>query len=604
MHRFNQALVAMGLVVLASLSLARPAGAQNPVPLPTDRNLAAYVGVSGNFQSVSLQTKRRLTMPAWVAAFGPGESFDFSALDSRAFLTLSLPEDQGWGLFDIVDADLTMTIDVTDSQNRLGSIKIYEVDSGLLVATVQANPAHSQASTTLVRDSQIRNYRIDILNTSGVSLSQLAVDAGKWDRVVPISLTGGFEPYYPAPVGSAHYTPGPDDVFGTQGDPLEAPGVKSFVNYPGFSKSAAARDYTNDNSQTSPLPPPDSYARYVKRGLIGPAFNVNRYRTGDPADDQALQTAINSASAVDLTPALANVDVLPYDDATARWRIEFRGVATAILAVPFERKRKTSGLGSLVQAIVTTLAPNHGFLSVLAAAAGNSWLADQANQQSSGFKQGDVMAWGDIYALLASERTREAMRNVGITQNVTFTLTPDIAPPSGFGSGHITDWTATTTPPPPPVVFDTTLVFSPYNAVVTKALPKGYKYKASANITSPIGYQGSSTDFFLVPGCPSIAIPCTLTKLLTWKIVTTGGLGISAHVTVKNAAGQTYAEGDSSRQPDGSWAYVLLSVPPGPYTVEAKQSASSIPPVSYRGVASDDVLPARSRETTITLTKQ
>lgn len=586
-------------VLFAAALLPTPAAAQNPVPLPTDNNLAAYVSVSGNFQSTTLGQTRHLTMSAWVAAFAPGETFDFSALDSRAFLSLGLPEDQGWGLFDALDQQLTLTVHVTDTLSRLGSVRVYEVGSGRLVTTLAASQGGRLVQSSFQNDAAVRNYRMEIRDASGAVLSTLAVDAGKWDTVYPFTITGGFEPYYPAPISAPpHYTIGPNDVSGTQGDPKEAPGVVSAI-YPGFSKSAAALDYKNDNSVTFSLDPPASFAQYVKRAAIANTVNIARFKVGDPAALASLQNAINQASVQDLTRALGNVDILPYDDATALWRIEFRGQATAVLAVPFEKKRKASGFNALVSAIATTLRPGRNFLSILAVAAADLWLADVNNQQTSGFKQGDVMAWGDIYSLVASEATKAPIRNDPILQTVTFVLQPDIPPPSG--SGTITVVAATTTPSPPPPAIDTKLNFSPFNASIARQLPKGYKYRASGNITSPMGYQSGMTGEFFVPSSTSESIPCTLTVLIQLKIYTVGPNGpMSIHVQVKNAAGTVVSEGDSALQEDGvHYAYSAMFLQPGSYTLTANKSTSG---GTWSGSSTVNVQRGILQETTLNVT--
>jgi hypothetical protein len=580
------------------------AAAQKPVPLPTDPDLAAYVSVSGKFQSVILGQTRNLTMSAWAAAFAPREAFDFSALDRRAFLSLGLPEDPGSGLFEAVDPNLTINVTVTDSLHRLGSVRVYEVASGRLVKAVAAAPGGGQVQSAFQNDAAVRDYRMAILDTNGAVLSTLAVDAGKWDTVDPFTITGGFEPYYPA-LNSAplHYTLVPNDVFGTQGDPMQAPGVLSTI-YPGFSKGVVALDYKNDNSVTCPVSPPASFARYVKRGVIANTVRLDRFKVGDPAALAMLQNAFNQASVQDPTMALSNIDILPYDDATAVWHIVFHGQATAFLAVPFEKMRKANGFNILVAAIATTLRPKAGFLSILAVEAANQWLADANNQRSSGFKQGDVMAWGDIYALLAAEGNRSTVRNDPILQTVTFVLQPDIPPPSGIGTASLTGQGAWTTPAPPGPQNGGDLYFSSGSNpawTTTMQLPKGFNWSVSGNVTSPMGYQAGPAKQFLTPVSGPINIPCTLTVLLQLKIYTVGPNGpMGIHVQVKNAGGTIVCEGDSALQEDGvKYAYSAMSLQPGSYTITANRSTSG---GTWSGTTTVNVQRGILQETTLNVT--
>jgi hypothetical protein len=593
-------------MLFALALLCTPAVAQNPVPLPTDPSLAAYVCVNASFQSRTLGHNRNLTMRVWAAAFAPGETFDLSALDSRAFLTLEMPQEPGWGLFEALDPNLTFQVHLTDTQNRLGSVRVYEVASGRLVATLAAFPGGGQIEASFHNDAAVRDYRLEIRDANGILLSTLAVDAGKWDTVYPLTLSGGFEPYYPPPISAPpHYTVGPNDVFGTQGDPQAAPGVRSGIPM-GFSKSACAFNYTNDNSVTFPLPPPNAFAQFVKREVIANTINIARFKVGDPQALASLQNAINQASIRDPTRALGNVEVTPYTDATALWKIEFRGQATAVLAVPFERKRKANGFNALVSAIATTLRPGRDFLSILAVSAADAWLADVNNQQSSGFKQGDVMAWGDIYSLLAAESTKGMVRAGPILQDVTFTLQPDIPPPSGSGSASLTGQGAWTTPAPPVPQSGANLLFSSGSNpawTTTMQLPKGFKWSISGNIASPPGYQAGPATQFQTPVSGPVSIPCTLTVLLQLRVYTVSAANPSGPMSIRvqalNASNAIVAEGDSVVQPDGRCAFSVPFLTPGVYTLKASRVTSG---GSWSGTATVQVQRGVLQETTLTVT--
>jgi hypothetical protein len=595
----------LAAILLLLLLSVRPAAAQNPLPLPHDPSLAACVTISGWFQSLTLGQTRSLTMSVWAAAFAPGETFDFSALDSRAFLTLDLPEEGGWGLFEALDPHLTFQVRLTDTQNRLGSVRVFEMDTGRLVATLAAFPGGAQIQGSFQNDAAVRDYRMEIRDPNGILLSTLAVNAGRWDTVYPFTLTGGFEPYYPPPISAPpHYTIGPNDVFGTQGDPEEAPGVRSGIPM-GFSKSTCALDYINDRPASFLLEPPAAFARYAKRDVIANTVDIARFKVGDPQAWTSLQNALSQASQRDPARALGSLEVTPYTDATALWKIEFRGLATAVLAVPFEKKRKASGFHALVSAIATNLRPRRGFLSILGVSAADLWLSDINNQQSSGFKQGDVIAWGDIYALLAAESTKGMVRIDPILQDVTFTLQPDIPPPSGQGSALLAGQGAWTTPAPPVPQSGANLLFHSGSApawTVTIPLPKGFKWSITGSITSPMGYQAGSAISFQTPVSGPVHIPCTLTVLLQWKVYTVSAANpsgpMSLRVHILNASGAIVAEGDSVMQPDRRYAFSVLSLPPGVYTVRASRVTSG---GSWSGTATVQVQRGVLQETILTV---
>ena len=614
MHRFNTFAFPAFIVLLNCACALQPAGAQNPVPLPTDANLSAYVGSTANYLSGSTGATGSQTMAAWVAAFSPNETFDFSALVGRSFMQLGLPDDPNWGgILTCQDANLTVQISVLDAQNRLGSVAVYEHGSGRLVATLAASPGGHQCQGSIQNDSVVRDYRLVIASAGGATLATLAADLGKWDTVAWFTKAGGFEPCCPSPISCSHYSPTtPTDYYNVVGGPITAPGVMTYPNTGGHgSAGCATLDVVNDSANVVTRQAPPPYETFIKKDVAASTVNFDSFKVGDPTTLNNLSNLIASLTVKDNTLVLGSVTFPPYSTGYGYWRLAFTGNATAVNAVPFEQVRLGGLLSVLTSAIDSLLQPAVNFLSQLVKAAGNNYLADQAHRQQTKFKQGAVMSIGDVYVVAAQQAAAESRSVAGITQDVTFTLAPDIAPPAGIsaiGSGSITDWTATTTPSPPSPVFDPALSFSPFSNVVTNALPKGYKYKANAGITFPVGYQAGMRDFFLVPGTSAVTIPCTLTKLLTWRIVTVTQPSTppapegSAHVVVKNSAGVPVRSGDSVLV-NGRYVCTFLTLDPGVYTVEATRTMVGAPPANYQGTVTVQVSAGAELENTVTLTR-
>lgn len=589
------------LFAAGSLIGNEPALAQAPFPLPTDTNLAAYISVSGNFRNLSGQ-QRQLTMSCWVAAYTPGEQIDFSSITDKAFLTLGLPDEGGWGYFNSIDATLTTTVHITDAKNRLGHIVVKENDTGKLVADLQANAAHSEIQGSFQNDSSVRDYVATVFSTSGTTLSTLAVDLGKWDTIAWYSQGGGFEPFCPAPIACSQYTPaGPpngSDYFGVIGDPTKAPGVLTGISYMGRSRGCATQDVTNDQGNTISIGPPSAYS-FVKKGLDCDTVSLAGIKIKDPASYTQLQNLIASLTQTDPTPALSGVTFPPYSKGYAYWRIDFQGQATAILAIPFERERKGGNWSIVLNAIVPILQPKADFLSHLVIAAATDWLANQANQQASGLRPGDVFSLGDIYVLTASQGAAEPRNLMPILQNVTFQLKPDIPPPSsmgGMGMGQLDLEGASTTPSPPPYpTGGTTLSFNPPNWSTNLTIAKGWKWKASGNITAPMGYQGGFKEF-TSPSSGTVTIPVKLTVLLQLQVYTSDpSEPVSAQVQLINSSGQVFGQATSASDGKGNDVATFITVPPGTYTVKATA------PYRSPGEASVNVQVGISQTTTVTL---
>jgi hypothetical protein len=591
---------------------AQPVAGQRPVRLPTDASIAAHVSVTGRYRNVA-NSRRVLTMAAWLSAYKTGEQIDFADMTDRAFLRLGLPADERWGYMVPLDDRVTVRVHITDSRKRLSRVKVRVHPTGAVVADLRAGTAHREISGSFRCDPRKTEYVLTVLSTSGRTLATVAADLGKVSTVSPFVLRGSFDPYAPDPPRCSHF-PAAGEHVGTLGDPMEAPGGRSSSS-PSVG-SATSTGYAHETPNDSPTPgilrPPPAWRSYTRRRVI---WDTVRSTAFEQVDDSFaalwLKSSLAEVRATDPAPALANLSVPPYSESCGRWHVVFLGMATSVLVVPFERTRLGADVRPLSEAMMRKPVSGHGFLSALLRAAGAAYLADRTRNKS-GFQVGDLMVWGDVYAVVCAEAAKYTPRVACIMTPVTFTLAPDIAPPAGLNaklSCSIADLAATTTPPPPGPACSTTLSFQPGSFTTTLPLPKGYQCEVYGNIRSPSGYQAGPHQFFNVPATSTVTIPCTLTKLLTWRIVTVTQTSTPpapegpAHVVVKNGAGAVVRESDSVLV-NGRYVCTLLTMDPGVYTVEATRNMAGAPPANYKGTVADvQVSIGAELENTVTLTR-
>ncbi len=400
-----------------------PAQSLSPKRLNTDPNLAALIAVRGPFQSLIVDAQRNLTLRVWAADFSPNETVDFDQLVTRAFSELELPEEAGWGLFEPVNNYLEIQVRLTDQQGRLGRVEFRSWETGQLLSSIWANSWRTEASGVFSIPSDLREMVAVVLSDTGGVLARIAVDVGKFDTVVPYPVAGDFTPFYPEPVYCAHFQPQPGDAFGDAvGNPLEAPGTKTGLGGTVGSQTTVYRDFTNDNSRAVDVHPPLPLADLRVKKVISDTVNLNSFKVADPQAMERLVQALTVARAEDLSYAVPPVQALPYSEGCARWRVGLTGRATAVLAIPYERKKRNASLNAFLNTVATLFSPQRGFLSALLANLANEWLRDRQNQEATGLKQGEVIAWGDVYSLLTTTRTREIARDQNLTQEWTVYL--------------------------------------------------------------------------------------------------------------------------------------------------------------------------------------
>lgn len=436
--RNSHLLVSLIVIALACGQLSS-AQSLTPKPLRTDTSLAALIAVRGQFTSLIVDEQRQLTMRVWAADFSPNEQVDFDQLLSRSFSELELPEEPGWGLFAPSGNYLEIQVRVTDQQGRLGRVEFRNAETWQLVSSIWANAYRTEAAGVFSIPADLREMVAEVLNDTGRVLARIAVDVGKFDTVVPVLVGGNFDPYYLEPVYCPHFGEQPGDAGGSQsGDPYNPPGVKTRAGSGmGRSYSTAYRDLTNDSPVVvEDVWPPDPFRGLYRKKTIANTVNFGLFKVADPQAMAQLVQAVSTAAAEDPSRPLSPVQALPYSEGCARWRVGFTGQATAVLAIPYERKKRQRTLEAFLSTIHTLLLPQRGFLSVLAANTANQWLQDAQNQQASGLKPNEVVAWGDVYSVL-TDSTKSVPRVVNLTQE--WTVYVKVRYPNGSGGWTIQD---------------------------------------------------------------------------------------------------------------------------------------------------------------------
>ncbi|HLI48264.1 MAG TPA: carboxypeptidase-like regulatory domain-containing protein, partial [Chthonomonas sp.] len=187
-----------------------------------------------------------------------------------------------------------------------------------------------------------------------------------------------------------------------------------------------------------------------------------------------------------------------------------------------------------------------------------------------------------------------------LPQDVTFQLSPDIAPPPGWTAlpGQLSLQGAWTTPPPPGPISTPSQVFFDANGKATLQLYKGWKYEVSG---AYVGYEACKNDFD-TPVSGVISVPCRLQALLILKVYTTSpdSGAIPANITITDAKSNTVLTGTS--QSDGKGNYVFSNpqvhpISPGVYTVKA----TSLGPPRNPGVATITVERGVEQDVTVQL---
>ena len=574
-------------------------------PLPTDGNIAVYMGIKSTWQSLANPGIAATTseMTADVSAYNLTDTPTRDNLSDHALTTMPLPGSPDWYVFRPTTDTFTLTFDIADANHRLKNIVVTDLLTGAALGSLSALPNGASLTGQLTIPWLQPFYRIDCYDTANKPLFLLAASHGQPDTYVHFTVGGGFQPYCPNTVPSVRF-PGGDLIVGPSGDPYNPAGVQVSVQGGGaFSRGCAAQDAVNDSPNANPLQPPAPYLDYIKKKRIETVSPLG-YTSNDKADQPSLAADITTAGQEDLTRALSDITAAPYSDNTGHWHAKFFGAATAFFVVPYTVAKQNGLLNFLKQtfgSLSTMLLNPRDKLAFGLANAFTTWLTMDTGKQS-GLNAGMVKALGDVKTVTGQEDLKATPISLPLLVDTSITLTPDIMPSGGSGMVTIKNVGFWTTASPPGPANGSTLNLSSPNYTGTLKLPKGCKWEATGNLLSPGGYQQVNPPVAFQTPVANVSIPVTLTVLIQLKVYTNSDKNpagpFSAMVQLINAAGGVVAKGSSQSQQDGRFVFSAGLLTPGTYTIKADQSNSG---GTWTGTASVTIQRGLLQETTVTM---
>jgi hypothetical protein len=587
-------------LVLSSPSLAQAQTGSALLPLPTDANITVSVLVSGTWLSLTNPNAapRTFALQTDLACYPSGITPSSDNFETYEFVTMQVPQEADWGGFYPADGKYTLVLQIADAQKRLGKVVVTDLSTGAVLASFLANGDGSGVSGQVTLPWEQDYMKVAGYDRGGQPLFVLAATNGQADAVVPHLIDGGFIPYRPAVIESAkgHY------VFASNtpiGDPYNVSGVMTYLGSPlaNASWSSANADEVNDTTTKTQLFPPPPFYSYSKRyvALDTASRNLDGLKVNDPDYLQKLIGELKAATASDPTPALSGIDLAPYSDNSGYWVANFSGTAVAVLAIPYRRTRnKGTFWDILAQGIQQFFKPGPNILTSLLLGAANAYL--KSSQNTSGYFPGDVIAIGDVYAV-GTTQGNTGLSSGPLPQDVTFQLSPDIAPPPGWTAlpGQLSLQGAWTTPSPPGPISTPSQITFDANGKATLQLYKGWKYEVSGAYDL---YQAGKNDFD-TPVSGVIPVPCALLVLLILKVYTTSSDSgaIPATITILDSKGNQVGTGNSTSDGKGNYVFSLRGLSPGTYTVKA----TSLGPPRNPGVATITVVRGVEQDVTVQL---
>ena len=451
-------------LVALSGTLAARTHHKDPVrtPLPTDNALSVYIGLRATWQSLINNTLAPVAneFSADVSVYALTDTPTYANLADHECVSEPLSGNSDWYMYKPTTDTFKLTFDIADTSNRLGKIVVSDLITGQVLGSVDAAADGSTIQGQLSISWQQPVYRIEGYDKNNVSLFRLGATNGFSDQIAHFMIPGAFTPYRPATVSSARFAGG-EDVAGVVGDPESPAGVSVSVQA-GASRGCAALDQVNDSQGILSMLPPTPFWRFQKKKCIE-IVDPSGYRSDNPADLSTLASDILAAEQEDIAPALSAITQVPYSDVTGHWDAVFTGRVKAVFIAPYRAAKQNNFLNLLKSTF--------GFLATGTQGKANdkwafglfnafvTWLSSDSGKQS-GLKAGMVIPLGDIKTLQTQEFRKDIPIILGLFDDVTFTLAPDIAPLGGTGLGKIEMATPTTTPPPPAAVIGSDLTFS------------------------------------------------------------------------------------------------------------------------------------------------
>ncbi|WP_156415931.1 carboxypeptidase-like regulatory domain-containing protein [Chthonomonas calidirosea] len=514
-----------------------------------------------------------------------------------------MPQEADWGGFYPVDDQYTLTVLLHDSQGRLGQMVVKSLQTGMLIRRWSASRDGRQLKGAVQLPWEVDYVTLEVSSRDGQPMFALAATNGLADRLVLLDWNVGFVPYRPAVIESAkgHVA----DASNTPvGNPYQWRGVFiPSINGGGAgaptSWSSANADAVNDDSTKAPLLPPPPFQNYIKRNVLLDTLSqgLDMLPVSNPVYLDWLIKEVKDQSSRDTTPALSCLELPPYSLGSGYWNVDFSGTVIGVLAVPYRRTENVgTDLNMLLEQIRKLFKCSDKSFTEMLLDAAEAYLRSEQNR--SGYFAGDLLEIGNLYRVDVLERYC-GVQGYPLTQEVTFQLAPDIAPPAGWPAyGQLSDQGAWTTPPPPGLIDDTPPLVFDASGKATLQLNKGWRYEVSGAYE---GYEAGKHNFD-TPVSGVISVPCLLKVLLILKVYTTSpdSGAIPANITITDVKGNPVMTGTT--QSDGKGNYVFSNpigqtLSPGEYTI----TATSMGPPRNPGTTTITVSRGVEQEVTVQL---
>ena len=369
--------------------------------LPTDKTLSVSVGVKAAWQSVIYydHPKRITEIPAEVSAYDLTETPTRDNLADHQLTLPALPEDPAWYAFEPTTDKVSLTIDIVDTDRRLGKIVLSDLRTGRVLGSIFASADGYSVRGQFKILWEQPFYRIEGYDSRNVPLFRLGVSHGQPDTFVHLTVAGEFAPYRPATVSSPRFTE-KDPGKGVEGDPYDLRGVTLSTHAGGgFSLGYVAFDQKNDAPVTNPLQAPGDYGGYFKKACIERLGWPAGYALNDKMDKPGYADDVRAEQQEDKARGVSDLIQPPYSDCTGRWSVRFIGKATAFLLVPYTVARQKGRLADL-KSLLGTLAKRLPDANIHTLAFGLEeafaiWLQSDAGTRS-GYTRGMFKALGDV----------------------------------------------------------------------------------------------------------------------------------------------------------------------------------------------------------------
>lgn len=561
------------MLLLAPLCLPAAAGKQGIVrtPLPTDSSVAAYVGIKARWESFpgSRRYAKRQEMPADTAVYPLTETPTRASFYSHLFTRMPLDPSPNWYFFNPVDDRYFLTVNISDTLCRLGSIVVTSLSNGAEIGVLYASRDGATLKGQVRVPWFVSHHVLEGYSRQDTPLFRLVASNGQPRNHVLFTIKGQFAPNRPPVVTTARFTDR-SHATGTEGDIFDTTNIT--VSTQGkelFSMMCGANEQINDTPVARPFQPSRPLLDYNKKFLVYGGLSIDGF-VSDVNGQSPSYIPPDNIEGTDNSRGVKNLTMPPYSDCIGHWHAKLIGEHTAFFSVPFRVTREDAVFDSLkatFERLAVEMQTTKGQLSAEIMKRFIAWL-DTDEGRRSGLNMQMVSPYGDIKTVTVEEEQSSIIEARPLPCAVKFEITalvPGTLPPHGFtGSGFVERMLIPFTsdlPPPCPKRVDFTFV----DGKATATLYKGWSWKLADWVSSPAGYVLAYPNVVVsAPANEPISLVALLTVCLTLRVA----VDRPCEIVVKKPNGEEYARGKTTLV-GGKHLCEFQMVPPGNYGIEA-----------------------------------